>query len=202
MLTQGHVIWSPGNGLVFCCRPSAQSQMQDGSVDKTETYKPLSGKVMLGRWLKWKLCANIYTSLTGLSRICRDVWATYSNRTVVPARAPSPQPTPAVSFTQQLSQTVELQPVATRLWRGSNKKSYHLLLEETEQMGRRWRGGIWDQILWILLCRRKKLKIWNFLIALKRATGGYLSAADRQVLQRLSTKIRFISPPGGFRKIN
>lgn len=50
--------------------------MQDGSVDKSETYKPLSGKVMLGRWLKWKLRANIYTSLNGPSRIGRDVWAT------------------------------------------------------------------------------------------------------------------------------
>lgn len=37
--------------------------MRDVSVDRTETYEPLSGKVMLGRWLKWKLCANIYTGL-------------------------------------------------------------------------------------------------------------------------------------------
>lgn len=44
--------------------------------------------------------------------------------------------------------------------------------------------------------------MWNFLIALRRKAGGYLSAPDRQVLQQLFTKIRFISPPGGFGTIN
>lgn len=72
-------------------RPCARSQMRDGSADTTQTYKPLSGKVMLGRRLKWKLCANIYTSLTGPSRICRDVWATCSNRTFG-ARLHAPPP--------------------------------------------------------------------------------------------------------------
>lgn len=44
--------------------------------------------------------------------------------------------------------------------------------------------------------------MWNFLIALRRKAGGYLSAADGQVLQQLSTEIRFISPPGGSSTIN
>lgn len=55
---------------VLAAVPSTRSQDRDGSVDKTETYRPLSGKVKLGRRLEWKLCANIYTSLTGPSRIC------------------------------------------------------------------------------------------------------------------------------------
>lgn len=91
--------------------------------------------------------------------------------------------------------------MATRLWRGGNKKAIIFCWKrQNKWVG--WRGGIKVPILWILLCRRNKVEIWNFLIALKRTAGGYLSAADRQVLQRLSTKIRFISPPGGSGKIN
>lgn len=96
--------------------------MRDGSVDKTETYKPLSGKVMLGRWLKWKLCANIYTSLMGPSCICRAVWATYSKRTFRACTHPRAAPTtPAVLFIQKRSQAVKRQSLATFLRRGSNK---------------------------------------------------------------------------------
>lgn len=72
----------------FAAVPPLRRQMRDGSVDKTETYKPLSGKVMLGHWLKWKLWANIYTSLTGPSRICRAVWAAYSDGAFRPCTHP------------------------------------------------------------------------------------------------------------------
>ena len=41
------------SGCTFSAR-----QLRDSSVDRTETYGPLSGKVMLSRWLKWKLCAG------------------------------------------------------------------------------------------------------------------------------------------------
>lgn len=84
--------------------------MRDGSVDKT--YKPLSGKVMLGRWLKWKLCTNIYTSLMGPSRICRAVWAAYSDGTLRACTRPCAVPTPAASVVPKPSQTVKLQTLA------------------------------------------------------------------------------------------
>ena len=38
--------------------PPVTHQQWDGGVDRTETYEPLSGKVMPGRELKWKLCAG------------------------------------------------------------------------------------------------------------------------------------------------
>lgn len=46
--------------------------------------------------------------------------------------------------------------------------------------------------------RGEKVKDVEFLNCIKEAAGGDLSAADRQVLRRLLTEIRFISPPGGF----
>lgn len=45
----------PGPSLPL---PPVTHQLRDGGVDRTETYEPLSGKVMLGRELKWKLCAG------------------------------------------------------------------------------------------------------------------------------------------------
>lgn len=78
-LRKANVIRSSGDRLAFCCRTSSERQMWDGSVDRTETYEPLSGKVMLVRRLKWKLCANIYTGLMRPSCICHAAWATYSN---------------------------------------------------------------------------------------------------------------------------
>lgn len=73
----------------FAAVPSLGARCEMVALTKLRPTKPLSGKVKPGRWLKWKLCANIYTSLMGPSRICRAVWATYSNRTFCPrTRAP------------------------------------------------------------------------------------------------------------------
>lgn len=82
--------------------------------------------------------------------------------------------------------------MATRVWRGSNKRAIIFCWKRHNK----WAGDgeVEYKILWILLC---KSKTWNVLIALTWAAGGYLSAADGQVLRRLSAKIRFMCPPGG-----
>lgn len=64
-LCEANVIRSFANRLAICCCTSRSVPDVRCSPDKPETYKPLSGKVMLGHWLKWKLCANIYIGLMG-----------------------------------------------------------------------------------------------------------------------------------------
>lgn len=42
----------------LCCHTSSPRLPRDSSIDRTKIYEPLSGKMMLGHWLKWKLCAG------------------------------------------------------------------------------------------------------------------------------------------------
>lgn len=167
--------------------------MRDGSVDKT--YKPLSGKVTLGRWLKWKLCTNIYTSLMGRSRICRAVWGrVFRWHAPGPRAATPPSQHPAVSAIPEPSQNGETAEFGSVLWRGGNKKE-HL---ESPRKIREMEGWNIKSEFFEFYSARGKVKDVEFLNCVKEAAGGDLSAADRQVLRRLLTQIRFISPPGGF----
>lgn len=187
MLTQSQCHKKFWRQTGFCCRTSSLRQMQDVSVDRTETYEPLSGKVMLGRWLKWKLCANIYTGLMS------PLASATPPEPHIPIARSMPACSPMLRADTHFGSAYPIYFTANRAkqWNCSfghtlaeTRPIVKLNLDSVDSLRRRKkRGDVSNSksYKWALLYMRR-LNSSNCLIALRRGAGGYLAATDRQML--------------------